>query len=58
MGCESHHLVVWFRVARKPKYTCFIIDSKGKGLIVARKGISTHSTPYLRQATLCGLNVV
>jgi hypothetical protein len=27
-GRESYHLVVWFRVARKPECTSFIRDSK------------------------------
>jgi len=47
-GCGSCHLVVWFRVAKKPECIDFIRDSKGKRLVMAREGISTPSTPYLR----------
>jgi hypothetical protein len=52
---ESYYLVVWFRVVRRPG---FIRNFKGKRLIVARKGISTPITPYLRETALCGLDVV
>jgi hypothetical protein len=44
----SRHLIVWFRVVKKPEYTGFIRDSKGKGLVMVREGINTFSAPYLR----------
>jgi hypothetical protein len=44
----SHHLVIWLRVTRKPKYTGLIKNLKGKRLIVAREGISIPGVPYLR----------
>ena len=47
-GRWSRHLVVFSRVARKLGCIGFIKDSKGKGLIVTKKDISTHSTAYLR----------
>jgi hypothetical protein len=43
-----HHLVVWSEIAKKLRYTGFIKDSKGKELVLAREGISTPKTPYLR----------
>jgi len=47
-GYRSCHLVVWFKVARKPRCSGFIRDFKGKGLVVVMKGNNTASTPYLR----------
>jgi hypothetical protein len=36
------------RVTRKPRFTGRRQRLEGKGLVVAREGISTPSTPYLR----------
>jgi hypothetical protein len=48
-------LVLWelppsipLRVTRKPGFTGHCQRFEGKGLVVAREGISTPSTPYLR----------
>ena len=41
------HVVVWFRVARKPGYTGLIRDSKCKELVVAMEGINTPWALYL-----------
>ena len=47
-GYRSFHLVVWFRVIRKPRYIGFIRDFKVTRLVSVREGIITLSTPYLR----------
>jgi len=57
-GQENRCLIVWFRVVKKLRYTDFIRDFKDKGLVMVIKSISTLNAPYLRYATLCGLNVV
>jgi len=44
-GRGGRPLVIWFRVVRKLRYTGFIRDSKGKGLVVAMQGINTSSNP-------------
>ena len=57
-GLESRRLIIWFKVIKKLRYTGFIIDFKGKGLVMVREDISIPNTPYLRYATLYYLNVV
>jgi hypothetical protein len=47
-GHRSHHLIVWFKVARKPGCTGFIRDFKGKRLFMAKECINTSIAPYLR----------
>jgi hypothetical protein len=47
-GQGIRHLVIWFRVARKPEYTGLIRNFKSKELVVVMEDISTPNVPYLR----------